>query len=316
MKKSSPGPKEGLSKEGQSNPAAASNCEESSCTSVPKVPVFVLARLLRPEMLPWVRSAARFGHLAIGSIYIVLGVVTFAAILDGDVRTVGFQGALRRVLESRAGVAFLVAIGLGLLADGVWQGLRAAFNTDMADPGFRGYLDRGSWVVSGLIHLGLGLVAIKLAMGVGQKPNESQLKRWTEFIMPMQFGGWPVASAGIIAIVVGILFIRRAVRDDIDRWLDLSPLIWPFRLLVIALGRFGVAVRGAVFIVGGMLLLLAAEHMNPQEVHGLGGTLRKIESQQYGRLLLACVALGFIAYGIFELARARYRRIRIPPDEA
>jgi hypothetical protein len=219
------------------------------------------------------------------------------------------------VLESRAGVAFLVAIGLGLVADGVWQGLRAAFNADMVDPGLRGFLDRGSWVVSGLIHLGLGLVAIKLVVEIGQKPNESQLKRWTQLIIPMQLGRWVVVGAGIVVIIVGIIFVCRAVRSNIDRWLDLSPLIWPFRVLVTALGRFGIAVRGAVFIVGGMLLVLAAAHVNPQEAHGLGGTLRIIESQHYGRLLLACVALGFIAYGMFELTRARYRRIRIPPDE-
>jgi hypothetical protein len=277
--------------------------------------MFVLARLLKPDMRSWIRRAARFGHLAIGSVYIVLGVVAFAATLDAGVRAVGFQGALRRVLESHAGAAFLVAIGLGLVADGVWQGLRAALNTDMADPGLRGYLDRGSWMVSGLIHLGLGLVAIKLAVGIGQKSNESQLRRWTQFIMPMQFGGWLIVGAGIVVIIVGIIFVRRAVSGDIDRWLDLSPLIRPVRALVIALGRFGMAARGAVFIVGGTLLVLAAVHVNPQEAHGLGGTLRTIESQQYGRLLLACVALGFIAYGIFELTRARYRRIRIPLDD-
>ena len=283
---------------------------------LPKVRVFVLARLLKSDMGRWIRRTARFGHLAIGSVYIVLGVVAFAATLDASVRAVGFQGALRRVLESHAGAAFLVVIGLGLMADGVWQGLRAAFNTDMADPGLRGYLDRGSWMVSGFIHLGLGLVAIKLAVGIGQKSNESELKRWTQFIMPMQFGGWLIVGAGIVMIIVGITFVRRAVRGDIDRWLDLTPLIRPFRVLVIALGRFGVAARGAVFIVGGALLVLAAVHVNPQEAHGLGGTLRTIESQHYGRPLLACVALGFIAYGIFELTCARYRRIRIPPDEA
>lgn len=315
MKKRNPTLEGTHSKEGQPNGAAVSSREGRSCTSLPKVRVFVLARLLRPDMLPWIRRAARFGHLAIGSVYIVLGVVTFAATLHAGVRTVGFQGALRHVLESRAGAAFLVTIGLGLVADGVWQGLRAAFNTDMVDPGLRGFLDRGSWVVSGLTHLGLGLVAIKLAIEIGQKPNESELKRWTQFILPTQLGRWLVIGAGIVVIIVGIIFVCRAVKSNIDRWLDLSPLIWPFRVLVTALGRFGLAARGAVFIVGGTLLVLAAAHVNPQEAHGLGGTLRIIESQQYGRFLLATVALGFIAYGIFELTRARYRRIRIPPDE-
>jgi hypothetical protein len=47
-------------------------------------------------------------------------------------------------------------------------------------------------------------------------------------------------------------------------------------------------------------------------VRGLGGTLRVIQSQLYGNLLLACVATGLIAYGLFELTRARFRRISLP----
>jgi hypothetical protein len=52
-------------------------------------------------------------------------------------------------------------------------------------------------------------------------------------------------------------------------------VIRPIRVLVIMLGRFGVAARGAVFMVGGMLLVLAAVHVSPQEARGLGGTLRR-----------------------------------------
>ena len=182
----------------------------------------------------------------------------------------------------------------------------------MVEPDLRGYLSRASWVISGLIHMALGMVAIKLALGIRPKPTESQLKSWTEYFMTMQFGGWIIVGGGIIAIVGGIIFIGRAIMGDIDPWLDLSSLSRPIRVLVIILGRIGMAARGAVLIAGGMLLLLAVVHVNPQEAHGLGGTLRTIEAQHYGRFLLASVALGFIAYGIFELARARYRRIRIP----
>jgi hypothetical protein len=301
------------SKLGQPNNTTESSGENGSFTSAPKARWPGLAQLLKPKLRPWIRTGARFGHLAIGLAYIVLGVVAFVATLDVGVRAVGFQGALRRVFESHAGAAFLAVIGFGLLADGVWQGIRAALNTDLVDPGLRGYLDRGSWVISGLVHLGLGIVAIKLAVGIRQKPTESQLKFWTESIMALQFGGWLIVAAGIVVIIVGIIFIRRAVIGDIDRWLDLSSVIRPIRVLVIMLGRFGVAARGAVFMVGGMLLVLAAVHVSPQEARGLGGTLRTIEAQHYGRILLACVALGYIAYGIFELARARYRHIRIPP---
>ena len=275
----------------------------------------VVERLLTPKIHPWVRRAARLGDLAIGSVYIMLGAFAFAATFNASVRTVGFQGALHRMLEERAGVGFLMAIGLGLVADGFWQSLRAAYNADMANPGWRGYLDRGSWMISGLIHLVLGIFATKLAVGIDQNSHESELRRWTQIIMPMQFGAWLIMVAGIVTITIGIVFVHHAARGDIGRWLDLSSLVRPARAFVMALGRFGIAARGAVFIVGGALVFLAAVHVNPGEAHGLGGVLRTIQSQQYGRFLLAPVALGLIAYGLFEFVCARYRRFRIPLEE-
>ncbi len=264
------------------------------------------------EVRTWIRGTARAGHLSIGAIYIILGGFAFGSTLDIGVKALGFQEALRRLLETRAGATFPIVIAFGLLADGVWQVVRAVLNADMADRSLVGYVERGSWVVGGLVHFGLGIVAIKLVAGFAQKPSESQVRYWTDSIMQLPFGGALISVAGIVVIIVGIIFVGRAVRREIDRWLDLSSLIRPIRVIVVMLGRFGLAARGAVFIVGGLLVVLAAVHVSPKEAHGLGGTLRIIQSQYYGHLLLAGVALGFIAYGIFELACARYRRIRIP----
>ncbi len=272
----------------------------------------MVERLLTPKVHPWVRRAARLGDLAIGSLYITLGAFAFAAIFNASVRTVGFQGAVHRMLEERAGVGFLMAIGLGLVADGFWQSLRAAYNADLADPGLRGYLDRGSWMISGLIHFVLGIMATRLAVGINQSSHESELRRWTQIIMPMQFGAWLIMVAGIVTIVIGVVFVHHAARGDIGRWLDLSSLVQPARTVVMALGRFGIAARGAVLIVGGTLVVLAGVHVDPGEAHGLGGILRTIQSQHYGSFLLAPVALGLIAYGLFEFACARYRRFRSP----
>jgi uncharacterized protein DUF1206 len=268
-----------------------------------------------PDVRSWIRSAARLGHLAIGVVYIVLGGFALGATLNNAIKPVGFQQALRRLLESRAGAVFPIIIAIGLLADGVWQAVRAALNADMADHSLQGYMERGSWIVSGLVHFGLGIVAIKLVVGIGQKPTESQVRYWTESIMRLPFGGPLIAGAGMVIIMVGVIFISRSLRREIERWLDLSSLSRTIRVIAILLGRFGVAARGVVFIAGGTLFVLAAMHVNPNEARGLGGTLRIIESQPYGHLLLACVALGFVAYGIFELACARYRRIRIPPGQ-
>jgi hypothetical protein len=41
----------------------------------------------------------------------------------------------------------------------------------------------------------------------------------------------------------------------------------------------------------------------------LDGALEKLARQSYGTFLLAVVAAGFVAFGIFSIAESRYRRI-------
>ncbi len=69
------------------------------------------------------------------------------------------------------------------------------------------------------------------------------------------------------------------------------------------------AARGVVFGIVGGFLLLAALRTSPGEARGVGGALKALQQQPFGPWLLGVVALGLIAYGIFELVKARYRRI-------
>ena len=65
-----------------------------------------------------------------------------------------------------------------------------------------------------------------------------------------------------------------------------------------------------IFCVVGGFLVLAAFHTDPQAARGVGEALAILERQPYGPWLLAFVAMGLIAFGIYEFIRAKYRRIR------
>lgn len=53
----------------------------------------------------------------------------------------------------------------------------------------------------------------------------------------------------------------------------------------------------------------AGIHANPRDARGLGGALHVIARQPAGRWLFGAVALGLVAYGVFMLVVARYRRM-------
>ena len=79
---------------------------------------------------------------------------------------------------------------------------------------------------------------------------------------------------------------------------------------VIATREIGEAqVRAYLQLIGGSLVF-ASMQSDPTEARGLGTLLQGILGQPYGQVLLGAMATGFMAYGVYELSRASYRRVR------
>jgi hypothetical protein len=74
-------------------------------------------------------------------------------------------------------------------------------------------------------------------------------------------------------------------------------------------GRIGLSAMALVTTIIGLFLIVAAVRHNPGEAKGLGGALAELAHAPYGPYLLAVVALGLLAFGIFSLLQARYRRV-------
>jgi hypothetical protein len=79
---------------------------------------------------------------------------------------------------------------------------------------------------------------------------------------------------------------------------------------IVRLGRFGIAARGVVFAVIGVFLLRAGMQKDSGEAGGIAQSLRALGGASYGKLVLGAVAFGLMAYGVYQLATARYRHMR------
>ncbi len=64
-----------------------------------------------------------------------------------------------------------------------------------------------------------------------------------------------------------------------------------------------------VFALIGIFLIKAAIDYNPHAAVGLDGALAKIVHRSYGPLALGVVAAGLIAFALYSLSDARYRKI-------
>ena len=75
------------------------------------------------------------------------------------------------------------------------------------------------------------------------------------------------------------------------------------------LGVIGHLARMVAFGLIGTFVLKAAIDYAPSKAVGLDGALAKLAHQTYGPFLLGLVAAGLVAFGLYSITDARYRRI-------
>ncbi len=256
----------------------------------------------------WITPAARLGHVSTGTVHCLVGALALTAALDPGARATGSQGALYQLSDRPLGLVLLLGLGIGLVADALWQVVRSATNADLAGAGLRGALERLGWLLSGLTHLGLGVLALQLARHGPPGQPESHTKAWTASVMAVPFGRWLVALAGLALLAVAAVLIARAGAAALDPWLDLGRMAPGTRAVTRVLNGVGLATRAVVYSIIAGFLLLAALQANPRVARGVTGTLRAIRTEPYGAGMLAAVGAGFAANGVLEMIRARYRR--------
>ena len=287
-------------------------------TTLPSTPAADLkdeARSAARQAKPTLVRLVRLGYAAKGVVYLMIGLLAALAALGRGGQTTGSRGALATILGQPFGRTLLTAVAVGLGVYALWQFFRAT--TDPEHAGRRG--DRKSigrrvaYAVSGLIHVGLVVAAVRLlsvAGGSGADDNASA-RGWTASLMAYPLGRWMVGAVGLGFVAFGLYQLYRAYRADLDKQLELGRLGDRGRTLARWAGRLGIAARGVVFGIVGGFLLAAAAHADPNEAKGLGGALDAVHGQTHGRWLLGVVAAGLAAYGVYLFVRARYRRVEL-----
>ena len=266
------------------------------------------ARSMRAQGGEWFERLARLGFLAKGAVYVLVGALAAAA-AAGSGAAQGSEGALQSLLSEPFGRVILGLIALGLAGYATWR-----FASAILNPEHDGTAKRIFHFGTGVVHTGLALASARMALSGrgGGGDSDQRAVHWTAEVMARPLGGIAVALAGALVAGYGLQQLYRGFTADLDDQLDLGRLRPGRARWVVTIARTGLAARGVVFALIGVFLIIAAVQSDPAEARGLGGALRTLEQQPYGPWLLALVALGLIAYGIYQLVRARYRRIDTP----
>jgi hypothetical protein len=248
---------------------------------------------------------ARAGFVARGIVYGIIGVLALDVAVGHGGKLTDQQGALRTVEDQQFGHVLLTLLAVGLGGYSLWRLFRAILGhgPEGADRG----LDRVGALGSSIVYGVMCMIAIQLLVGSSGVTGSGDKTASGAFSWPG--GRWLVGIAGLVLIGVGVYQLIRGVRRkflDDSKTEEMSP---GTKTWITWIGTVGHVARAVVFGLVGVFLVKAAVDYSPEEAIGLDGALAKLYNQAYGPWLLGAVAAGLVAFAIFSLSEARYRRI-------
>jgi hypothetical protein len=261
-----------------------------------------------------VENLLRLGYVVRGMVYGIIGVLALQVAIGSGGTLTDTQGTIATIGRTSLGGILLYVVLAGLIGYGLWGLIKAIADPLHKGTDAKGIGERIGFAISGISYLALGLVTFNLitgqAMAAQNGAQTAQARQAVGTILSKPWGAWVVAAVALVITGAGLLQIYQSTRPDFIRQYQPYALNENQRKWITNLGRFGVAARGLVFTLIGFFLFLAAYQNDPGRAQGIDGVLTSLLQQPYGPWLLALVALGLNAFGIYSALSGLWLRFK------
>ncbi len=241
----------------------------------------------------------RAGMACWGLVHLIVAYLALQVALGGNGGQRADQtGALEEVGSNTFGQVMLWALAAGLVAFGLWQFLMAAVGYTWVSGGKRTRKRIGS-AGRGVVVLGLGYTAVRLATGSGGGGGTQRQQEFTAKVLALPAGPAIVVIGAVavaaVAVAAGVKGVKQTFLED----LDLGDLPGRSRRWVGWLGTTGYLAKAVVFAIVAILLAYAGLRHDARQAGGLDAALKTLAAQPFGAILLTVVALGLAAFGVY-----------------
>ena len=287
--------------------------QQREATAIPsREEVKAHARRAAREGAPWMERLGRLGHGVHGVLYAIVGLLAVQAVLGIGGAATDPEGVLVWILEASFGELLLGVMGVSLIAYALWRFVQTACDTEAKGTTPGGLLARAGFAGSGIAHLGLGFSALQLSIGIRGIGDHDAVQEGAAKLLSVPFGQSLVLVVGLVVLGVAIGQAYCAYRAEFRENLMINQIPSALESSLVALGRIGYAARALMFLLVGSFLVLAARDGDSGAARGFGAALASLAELPYGSWLMLIAGMGVLAYGIFELGQARYRRMVLP----
>lgn len=254
----------------------------------------------------FVPIAARIGFAAKGLVYLILGWLALEAGLGTGGRVSSVRGVVRGLLDESYGPVLVLAIAVGLALYAGWRYLEAFADANDKGTDASGIGTRAAYAASGTVYGVLAIDAARLALSDGGGTGGGR-----ETMIAGALGGWLVWVAGFVLIGYGAKQLRDAFSGKLSQRLQIGEAVRDAGPWLLHVSRVGIAARGIVFGILGVLLIRGSSRPDAASQTDTADSLRIISGLPQGELWLAAMGAGLMAYGVYQLLHARYRRINL-----
>lgn len=258
----------------------------------------------------WLRWAARIGYAACGVVYIATGAVAVAVAMGFADRPRGTYLVMLLIERQPLGKLVLAALGAGFLGYAALNLAGAFRDPEQRGRSIKGILIRAADAMTGALYVAFAVAAVRIAAAPSRQGGRI-VETWATGMLVVPGGAMLLGGVGLLLVGAGGVLVHRAWTEPFEEVFDPRTVPDGVRQLLSAAARFGTLVRGGVLGTCGLLVIQAAATRRPDQVGDVGDALSAIETTPFGAWLLGVVAIGFIAYGTYQLAKVGYRRVPI-----
>lgn len=258
-----------------------------------------------------IKKIARTGFVAKGTVYAITGVLTFMAAFNMGGQKTGRIQVLEFLDKQTFGNVLLILMGIGLACYATWRFIQSVKDPEHIGDDTKGKAKRTAFFISGVIYLGLAVLAVMRVIGSGSGSSGSSGAAQKSSFLASETGLILIGIAGAGIVIAGIFQFIKAYRNDYTKKFDLSSLSEEKKRKSIKnTAKFGLSARGVIFLIIGYFALKASFSSDPSKIKTTTDAFSFIQESSYGAWLMGLVAAGLVAYAIYMFLMAKYRRFQ------
>ena len=252
-----------------------------------------------------VKAAARIGLIAYGITYLLIAWLALQVAFGTGGEQTDQNGAFQTIASTPFGQALLWVLVIGFAAVALWRLEQAVFATagvqDQSEQ-IKKRVENGARVV---VFAALAIIAARTAMGSGEQGTGQEAAAGVL--------GWPggqfiVGAVGLVLLAIAAVKAKHGWEKKFLEEMNL-PSDQHARKTVERLGQVGSIAKAVAIGLIGILVVVAAVQFDPSKANGLDPALKALAGQPFGMFLLAIVAVGLAAYGVFCFFDAKYHKV-------